>query len=285
MSAEPPDDRKARDTKYSKQIKERRQMRRRVTGIVAALVLASLGTVLLVVYVQSARDEAVAGERMVDVLVVSDAIDKGTEVADMEGSVDAKQVPAKVRADGAVDDLADLDDELVAAVDLVPGEQLVATRFVTRQQAARGDVPEGLQEVTVPLEPARALGGRIAAGDTVGVFLSFDPFEIGNTGTKTGNSTHLELHKVTVTRVQLDDSASGIGSDDGSEDEGTEGTADAPAGTFLVTLAVDAPSAERVVFAAEHGFVWLSNEPLEAEEGGTSVVTRGNVYEGEEIRP
>jgi pilus assembly protein CpaB len=261
-------------------------MRRRVTGIVAALVLASLGTVLLVVYVQSARDEAVAGERMVDVLVVSDAIDKGTEVADVDGSVDTKQVPAKVRADGAVDDLGDLDDELVAAVDLVPGEQLVATRFVTRQQAARGDVPEGLQEVTVPLDPARALGGRIAAGDTVGVFLSFDPFDIGNTGSKTANSTHLELHKVMVSRVQFDDSASSIGSsDDGSEDEGSESTADAPAGTFLVTLAVDAPSAERVIFAAEHGFVWLSNEPLEADEGGTSVVTRGNIYEGEEIRP
>ena len=261
-------------------------MRRRVTGIVAALVLASLGTVLLVVYVQSARDEAVAGERMVDVLVVSDAIDKGTEVADVDGSVDTKQVPAKVRADGAVDDLGDLDDELVAAVDLVPGEQFVATRFVTRQQAARGDVPEGLQEVTVPLDPARALGGRIAAGDTVGVFLSFDPFDIGNTGSKTANSTHLELHKVVVSRVQFDNSASSIGSsDDGSEDEGSESTADAPAGTFLVTLAVDAPSAERVIFAAEHGFVWLSNEPLEADEGGTSVVTRGNIYEGEEIRP
>ncbi len=273
-------------TKYSKQIKERNEMRRRVTGIVAALVLASLGTMLLVVYVQSARDEAVAGERMVDVLVVSDAIDKGTEVADVGGSVDTKQVPAKVRADGAVDDLGDLSDELVVAVDLVPGEQLVASRFVTRQQAARGDVPEGLQEVTVPLDPARALGGRIAAGDTVGVFLSFDPFDIGTTGSKTANSTHLELHKVVVSRVQFDNSASSIGSsDDGSEDEGSESTADAPAGTFLVTLAVDAPSAERVIFAAEHGFVWLSNEPLEAEEGGTSVVTRGNIYEGEEIRP
>jgi pilus assembly protein CpaB len=260
-------------------------MRRRVTGIVAALVLASLGTMLLVVYVQSARNEAVAGERMVDVLVVSDAIDKGTKVADIGGSIDKEQVPAKVRSDGAVDDLSDLDDELVAAVDLVPGEQLVATRFVSRQQAARGDVPEGLQEVTVPLDPARALGGRIAAGDTVGVFLSFDPFEIGNTGTKTGNSSHLELHKVIVTRVQFDNSASSIGSDDSTDDDDTEGTSDAPAGTFLVTLAVDAPSAERVVFAAEHGFVWLSNEPLDADEGGTQVVTRGNVYEGEEIRP
>jgi pilus assembly protein CpaB len=261
-------------------------MKRRVTGIVAALVLASLGTVMLVVYVQSARNEAVAGERMVDVLVVSDPIEKGTAAADIEDSVDVKQVPAKVRADGAVDELAALDDELVAAVELVPGEQVVATRFVSRQEAARGDIPEGHQEVTVPLEPARALGGRLAAGDTVGVFLSFDPFDVGDTGTKTANSTHLELHKVTVTHVAFDDSgSSGLGSDNGGDQDESVGTASAPAGTFLVTLAVDAASAERVVFAAEHGFVWLSAEPLEADEGDTSVITRGNIYEGAEIRP
>jgi pilus assembly protein CpaB len=261
-------------------------MRRRVTGIVAALVLASLGTVLLVVYVQSARDEAVAGERMVDVLVVSDAIEKGTKAADIDGLVDTKQVPAKVRAEDAVSDLADLDDESVAAVDLVPGEQLVASRFVSRSEAARGDIPEGLQEVTIPLEPARALGGRIAAGDTVGVFLSFDPFDIGNTGEKTPNVTHLELHKVTVTRVQLDDSGSTSGIGD-SNDESEDGqVTDAPAGTFLVTLAVDAPSAEKVVFAAEHGFVWLSAEPPDADESGTSIVTRGSVFDGaSEPRP
>ncbi len=48
---------------------------------------------------------------------------------------------------------------------------------------------------------------------------------------------------------------------------------------FLVTLALDAPSVERVVFGAEHGFVWLSAEAAEAAEDGTKVVTRGNVYE------
>jgi len=248
-------------------------MRRRVTGIVAALVLASLGTVMLVVYVQSARDEAVAGERMVDVLVVSDDIEKGTKAADIDDLVDTKQVPAKVRADGAVEDLADLDDESVAAVDLVPGEQVVAARFVSRQEAARGDLPEGLQEVTVPLEPARALGGRLTAGDSVGVFLSFDPFDIGDTGEQTANSTHLELHKVAVTNVQLQgQGATPVSSDDS---KGVGGAAD---GKYLVTLAIDAPAVEQLVFAAEHGSVWLSAEPKDAPEGGTKIVTRGNVY-------
>ena len=257
-------------------------MRRRVTGIVASLLLASLGTMLLVAYVQSARNEAVAGERMVDVLVVTDAIDKGTKAADIEDSVAVREVPAKVKAEGAVDDVDDLNDDLVAAVKLVPGEQVVTTRFVSRQEAARGDVPEGLQEVTVPLEPARAVGGRVSPGDTVGVFLSFDPFEINREGDKTPNTTHLELHKVVVTGVQLEN-AQNLSTNDngnGNEEESDQVTA-AASGTYLVTLAVDSASAEKVVFAAEHGFVWLSIEPDDADEGGTDIITRGNVYEAE----
>ncbi len=258
-------------------------MRRRVTGIVASLLLASLGTMLLVAYVQSARNEAVAGERMVDVLVVTEAIEKGTKAADIEDSVTVRQVPAKVRADGAVEDVDNLDDDLVSSVELVPGEQVVSTRFVTRQQASRGDVPEGLQEVTVPLEPARALGGRLAAGDTVGVFLSFDPFEVSRDGDKTPNTTHLELHKVLVTGVQLESTQALGGEDEAGDGEDGRPTS-APTGTFLITLAVDASAAEKVVFAAEHGFVWLSAEPEDADEGGTEIVTRGNVYEAESAR-
>ncbi|MGH9188690.1 MAG: hypothetical protein ACRD0Q_01435, partial [Acidimicrobiales bacterium] len=47
----------------------------------------------------------------------------------------------------------------------------------------------------------------------------------------------------------------------------------APEDVLLVTLALDGPAAERVVFAAEHGTVWLSYEPLGADEGGTKIIT------------
>jgi hypothetical protein len=53
---------------------------------------------------------------------------------------------------------------------------------------------------------------------------------------------------------------------------------EASAGKYLVTLAIDAPAVEQVVFAGEHGFVWLSAEPTDANEGGTKIVTRANVY-------
>ncbi len=45
----------------------------------------------------------------------------------------------------------------------------------------------------------------------------------------------------------------------------------------MVTLAVTAANAEKVVYAAEHGTIWLSNEPTDAVAIGTSVVTGKSV--------
>jgi pilus assembly protein CpaB len=247
-------------------------MKRRWVGVLAAFLLATLGTLVLVSYVQAARNEAVADEQLVRVLVVTAEVERGTAAADLEGEVEAVDVPARLRVEGAVSDLVELGDLHVTA-DLVPGEQLTRARFATQGDAARGEAPEGLLQVTVALDPERALGGKVRAGDSVAVLLSFDPFETDE-GKKTANTTHLELHKVTVTDVQLQ--AQGGAAPAG--DPVDEGVANAAQGKYLVTLAIDAPAVEQVVFAAEHGFVWLSTEPADANEGGTKIVTRGNVY-------
>ena len=57
-------------------------------------------------------------------------------------------------------------------------------RFTGAGTAAASKATEGLLQVTVPLEPERALGGNIRAGDTVGVLLSFEPVD-AQTGQKT----------------------------------------------------------------------------------------------------
>jgi pilus assembly protein CpaB len=248
-------------------------MKKRRTGIIAAVLLATLGTLLLVGYVQSAKDKALAGERLARVLVVDSKVDKGTAAADLGDKVHAVDVPAKVQVDGAVGDVGQLKD-LYATVDLLPGEQVTKARFAAQGDATRNPVPAGLLQVTVALDPERALGGNLRVGDTVGVLLSFDPFD-GENGTKTANTTHLELHKVLVSNVQLQSQDSATGS---NSDNGADGVAKAAQGKYLVTLAIDAPSVEQVVFAAEHGFVWLSAEPKDAPEGGTKIVNRGNVY-------
>jgi pilus assembly protein CpaB len=46
----------------------------------------------------------------------------------------------------------------------------------------------------------------------------------------------------------------------------------------MVTLATAAPAAEKIVFGAEHGKIWLSLEPADATETGTRVLTDKSVY-------
>ncbi len=278
-------------------------MSRRVLGLIASVALAAAGTFVLLAYVNGADQRAAAGEEVVPVLIVAEHVDRGTAAADLGDLVKTTLVPAKVRADGAVADLADLGDG-VAAVDLAAGEQLLAARFVSvndLETEAKIEVPDGLLQVTVSLSPERAVGGRLRPGSTVGVLASFEPFDVNAAEPggapedqpveivletppdepsqpakqlRTPNSTHVVLHKVLVTNVQIER----LPAETATPDVEQSNLELAPTGNLLVTLAVTAPDAEKVVFAAEHGTVWLAAEPDSADESGTAIQTRGTIY-------
>ena len=240
---------------------------RRLLAALAALVLALAGAVVLVAYVRGADARALAGVQTVEVLVVDKPIAEGTPADQLSGLVGTELVPAKSAVPGRVTHLSELAGK-VAVVDLEPGEQLLASRF-SDPDALRAhgtvDVPAGDQEISILLEPQRANGGRVAAGDKVGVYVSLKlPDGTGE--------THSVLHDVLVTQVQGAPSATTqTAADDGSAPA-------APASSLMVTLAVTAQQAEPIVFGMEHGTVWLSLEPEGADNGGTTVINPGNVY-------
>ena len=62
-----------------------------------------------------------------------------------------------------------------------------------------------------------------------------------------------------------------------SEQTSDEKPAPLPESSVMVTLAVSAADAEKVVFAAEHGTIWLSNEPTNAVAPGAGSVTEKSV--------
>ena len=78
--------------------------KRRIIGIVAATVLALVGTFALVSYVRSATDDAVADEALVDVYVVDEFVPKGAEPGTIMSAVSVEQVPARLIQDGALTD-------------------------------------------------------------------------------------------------------------------------------------------------------------------------------------
>jgi len=271
---------------------------------VASIALVGVGILLLVGYVSGAEERALAGEELVGVLVVDQEIEEGASVEDITDAVRFEQVPAKVRVEGAVDGLEDLTG-LVAGSSLLPGEQITAARFtdpvslLVHQPVER---PPGTVQVTVSLSPERAVGGQLVPGDTVAVIASFDPFDVtfvepgevidggdgqgegppiylGSTGEeesnglRTPNSTHLILHGIVVTNLQVEQlpTAPVEGSTDDVPDL-------APTGNLLVTMAVTPADAEKIVFTAEHGFLWLAADDEDISVDDASIQTRGSVY-------
>ena len=282
--------------------------KRRIIGIVAATVLALIGTLALVTYVRSATDEAVADEALVDVYVVDEFIPKGAEPDTIMSAVSVEQVPARLIQDGALTDLEQV-GERVAASDLQPGDQLLAARLATKDMVTE-EVTDKVQ-ISALLEAERAVGGALKKGDLVGVYLSFDPFDVdvsgqGTDGTsdapadvsallaptedpatdpaaaetdgqtkKTPNVSRLEFRNVLVTNVQTT-SAPVTNDGDNTDDEPT--IAQVTGTQYVVTIALSPEESERFVFAKEFGKVWLSLDPATVADDGTRPVTLANVY-------
>jgi pilus assembly protein CpaB len=260
-------------------------MKTRLLGGIAALLVAIVGTVLLITYVQNADNRALANTETQTVYIVQKSIAAGTEAGKLEGYVAKKALPKAAMASDAVTDLSALGTK-VTAVELVPGEQLLAGRMVNANEflgPSRVAVPEGMQEFTLRLPIERVAGGKISAGDTAGIFISLDET---TTNTATGaqetksSGTQLTFHKVLVTAAQFSDGTAS------QPEEGTQASGEAAASssktqsddTYLITLARNSVDAEKIIYAVEFGQVYLSKEPETATEGNTGVVDQTKVF-------
>lgn len=280
-------------------------MNRRWLAIGGAIVLAVVGAFLLISYVQGAERRALEGQELVSVYVVTEPIGKGASLSTVSESVELRELQRTAVVEDAVSNLDDLSG-LVASVDLVTGEQLLLSRFETPAEAAvetRVEVPPALLQFTIILAPEQAVGGRLVPGDLVAVVASFEPFDLatvepgdpealeearetiivipglttedepaGTLSLQTPNSTHLIIHKVLVTGVQVEEIPT-------ESPDGTGAVELAPTGNLLITLAAPVEDLEKIIFTAEHGSLWLALEHSEAPEPETDIRNRSNIYE------
>ncbi|WP_237739600.1 Flp pilus assembly protein CpaB [Arthrobacter sp. TB 26] len=177
-------------------------MKSRLLAGLAAVVLAMIGAILVVSYAQGADTRAVQGLDPVSVLVVKKAVPAGTSVAALAAFVASEELPGKAVTKSALKNLDGMADK-VTAVELLPGEQLVAERLVAPEALKSSGsvaVPEGLQEISFQVDPQRVVGGKVSPGDYVGVFISMKSGGIEAKPDK--ETTQLSIHKVLVTGVQ-----------------------------------------------------------------------------------
>ena len=244
-------------------------MKTRLIGSILAIVLALIGTVVLIGYVRGADARASAGAEFVRVYVVTGKIPAGTPVEEIGKLITEKQIPAIAAAPGRVTKLGALAGT-VADVALVPGEQLLKSRWVSASTlAARGDVavPEGMQEITIALPVEQVVGGTVKAGDTVGVLIAATLKPAGADEISTSKQV---FHKVLVTAVQQGTTT--------ATDKGAKASND-PVSAVMVTLAQSSGDIEKLVWGQEFGKIWLTLEPKSADESGSRLVTGGVVFQ------
>jgi pilus assembly protein CpaB len=247
-------------------------VKKKLIGIVGALLLALVGTFLVLNNQGGGGEEALTREQ-VPMLVASQALSAGTTVDKLlttEGMVRVAMVNIEDKNPDALSAVAELNEYkgLVVNGDIAANGGLLTTSFADRSSLAIGaggvDVPADMLQISFSLEPQRVLGGSLRPGDRIAVVGSFSVVDESTEDTKNIDLTHIVVQKALVANVQLANLANAI-------DNGTVDAAPAVIGNYMVTLALSASDTERLTYALEYGKIWLAKQP-DANSGEGSKV-------------
>ena len=135
---------------------------------------AVLAAIVLLVYLNQYRNSVDSGGQPVSVLVAKSLIQKGTP-GDVVGATNLFQVssiPRKQIKTGAFVDPKTLTGK-VAVADVYPGQQLTAADFTAGNPFALTQrLARDQRAVVVPLDSPSEVGGQIASGDRVDIWVS-----------------------------------------------------------------------------------------------------------------
>lgn len=221
-------------------------MNKRILAVVATIVFAIAGVTALLLHASKAEERAFDGAEMVKVLRVAKGVPVDASTQVVEDAVELVELPAAAVPEGALSSLDDIAGQVTLAP-LVPGELLLPAKFGEPGKVAKGEIPEGLQMISVEVVAAPGVAGKLAQGDLSGVIANFAQPDGGRSG-------------FIAEQVQV------LDVDKGVDANGAEGA------TFVVTLAVDGPTAVRISNAASFGTLWLTEQNEQ-----TKTPTRGSV--------
>jgi pilus assembly protein CpaB len=254
--------------------------RKKSTGIIASAALAVFGMLLLFMFAkgrgdqaeQAAQAAAAPAEPIKNVYVATIDIPKGVPGESVETQVKKIQVPQSQLVVGAD---ADLDFKVetirgkLTAIPISANQQITNAMFESTEVAAAAALPPGKVAVTLIIPGERVAGIGRLNNETVGVVASF-------AGAEGGSVTHYALHKVQIVgRPMPYGGAPAPTTVAGTPDTGTTSFV----GQVQVTLAVNSPDAERLIFMNQFGTIHLVSEPLTAKEGNEKIVNQENVYQ------
>lgn len=240
-------------------------MKSRLKIVLAAIFLAAVATAGVALYIGRLQAAVNDGQKLVGVLVASRPIAAGTSVTEMQasGTLGTQQMPKRYIAEGALTSLSGYGDR-VLAVDLAKGEQVTTADFKKANESGLAyKVPKNSIAVSIPVDEQTGVAGKLQPGDHVDLLGTFSPGPGGKDMTK------IMLQNIEILATPSAETAS-------SQNSFTKGQTTTTSGKKTITLAVSHAQAEKLVFAAEKGHIWLG---LRQSDNNSVAPTSGQTVE------
>jgi pilus assembly protein CpaB len=245
-------------------------MTRRIIGIFLAIILAVLGTLAVLVYVQRVKATVSTGQEPIHVLVAKTRIPAGTSGARIRSEKMASDLvmPRSSVPDGVLSDLPVDLDKLVVTADVQADQLLLRGMFGQAGKFSGGlDIPDGMMAVTVSvLEPAD-VAQYVRPGSQVAIF---GIAKLADPQYKKENGTDNHVTEVILSRVSV--LAIGSYGNNGQTASQAQDSAPIPPGTgtaanntlhssniaINVTVAVNQADATRLIHFASGSDLYLA---------------------------
>lgn len=234
-------------------------MGRRTILLLAALVVAALGTTGVFLYVNGIAQRAEADYDLVEVLVATAPIEAGTTAQGAQDLGALELRPFLRKSMAGLPALSDISGvaEKVAVAPIAAGEPILESQFGDSGASSLLPIPDGKIAVSVQLADPARVAGFVGAGSEVAIFMSTA------SANSTGETTRLLLPKVSVI-------AAGSTTVIAPAAEATGETIP----RALLTLALDQRQAQKVVYATQNGQLYLAllggDAELNTSDPGTS---------------
>jgi pilus assembly protein CpaB len=246
-------------------------MNRRTILLLAAALVAALGTALVFLYVKGADHRAEQRFETTEVLRAVAPIEQGESIDDAASN--GKLALQPVAQDDVLPNSQTSTEQLsgqVATTTIYPGEQIISDKFGAAAEALAAksalDVPKGDMAISVNLTDPGRVAGFINPGSEVAViFVGTDAGGLGFSRTLLPKVTVLGVGSTTTTTKTT------------TTAEGEQTTAEIP--QTLLTLSVSKEEAEKVTFAAANGEVALGLRTLDSDVKPGKGITFANVFE------
>lgn len=239
--------------------------------IAVSAAAAILAAAVFIAYLHRYRDSVNSNSQPMTILVSKGLIEKGTpgNVVGSEGFYQTTSTPKEEVLEGAITD-PDLLRGRIATEDIYPGQQLTLSQFTLSGADTIGNrLTADQRAISVPIDAAHGLVGKVQTGDHVDVFGGFNVKRLNPDGTPDPEAAERPVLKLIMEDVMVIDApelaAGGFARTEKSE----------------LTLRVTDEQAAELAFASDNGKVWIILRPkANAQATAPHIVTLETVLFG-----